>query len=306
MMSRTTQLTYALLLGGFLLACLSAAILITNAHRLTAAREQLDQTNSQLARANGELIRVRAQAADTQSKMNLARAGTIYLIDSMEASQDFLADQGARVRLLCAQTSGGGRPVPTLSTRSEGDDLNLGSRSDDPDFIRFCGAFSEGADWRRESNAVAMRRATAVSPSDYDAVAAEYQRLLPNAHGSHLETARMHEGLAYSRLRQNRLEDAMAAIGEAQRAAPELALPAMTSLKIDCTRHVDAEQIRAAIQALRVRLDAKIVRIGRILRHGSNPPQERALRYAHIERRMVEQDPELYERCAYAGLTREA
>jgi len=28
----------------------------------------------------------------------------------------------------------------------------------------------------------------------------------------------------------------------------------------------------------------------------------RALHYARVERRMVEQDPELYEVCAYAGL----
>jgi hypothetical protein len=303
-MSHTTRLTYALLFGGFLLACLSAYILITNAQRLTETRDLLDGARSQLESAKGELARVRTQAADTQSKMILARAGTIYLIDSMEASQEFLADQGIHVRLLCEQTSEGDH-APTLNTRSEGDGLSLGARSDDPDFIRFCHAFWEGADWRRASNAVAMRRATAASPGEYDTVAAEYERLLPNARGS-LESARMHEGLAYSRLRQGRLGDALAAIREAQRLEPELALPAMTSLKIDCARHLDGAQVRAAVQALRGRLDAKIVRIQGNLRHGPNPPMERALQYALVERRMIEQDPELYERCAYAGLTRQA
>lgn len=304
--SLTTRFTYALIVGGFLLALVSAYILVTNAQRLTSARQQLDETNSQLTRITAERDQVHAAAHRMQSDMNLARAGTMYLIDTMESSQDFLADQGMRVRLLCDQTSAGNRTAQEQSVRSDGDGLNIGSRYDDADFINFCRVFWEQADWRRASNAVAMRRATAASDDEYEAIAAEYQRLLPNARGDPREAARMQEGLAYARLRLRQFDAATSAIREARRIAPDLALPAMTALKIDCARHVDPARLRADLQALRARLDAKSARIRQILRRGANPAMERALRYALVERRMVEQDPELYQRCAYAGLTRQA
>lgn len=303
-MSLTTRFTYALIVGGFLLAMVSAYILVTNAQRLTSARQQLDDTNSQLARITAERDRVHAAARRMQSDMNLARAGTIYLIDTMESSQDFLADQGRRVRLLCNQTAAGNRTAQEPGVRSAGDGLNIGSRYNDGDFIRFCRVFWEQADWRRASNAIAMRRAIAASNDEYEAIAAEYQRLLPNARADPREAARMQEGLAYARLRLEQIDAARTAIREARRLAPDLALPAMTSLKIDCAGHdVDHARLRADLQDLRVRLDAKSARIRQILRRGANPAMERMLRYARVERRMVEQDPELYQRCAYAGLT---
>lgn len=297
-MTQGNRLTYALMVGAFLLACLSAYLLVTQARSLTLTRDQLEETTRNLNKAGAELKQIRGQVDDFRNKLNLARSGNIYLVDSMEASQDFLADQSIRVKLLCAQTNGADQAVP----RSEGDGLNLGDRIDDADFISFCRAFSEGADLRRAASVVAIRRATATSPEEYAMVASEYERLIPKVRTGGLEAARIYEGLAYSRFRQGRIDDAVSAIRKAQNLAPDLALPAMTSLKIDCRQRAAAQQVRGGLQALRGRLDAKVVRIGKILEHQSFPAMERALRYAKIERRMVEQDPELYELCSYAGL----
>jgi hypothetical protein len=311
MMGRSVKLTYALMVGAFLLACVSGYLLFTQARSLTMTRDQLEETTSELHEARSERERIRRQADDIRSEINLARAGTIYLVDSMEASQEFLAAQSIQVRLLCNQTSGGdqtsrGKQTEIAgNTGSQGNGLEIGSRKDEPDFIAFCQAFSGGADWRRAANAVAILRATAISPDDYGAVAAKYQGLLAGASGRSLESARMHEGLAYSRLRQGKTVEAVSAIRAAQRLEPDLALPAMTALKIECKRQAEAGQVRASLQALRARLEAKLVRIRGYLRHGPNPRQQRALDYAKVERRMIEQDPELYELCAYAGLERQ-
>jgi len=135
--SRTIQTTIGMLILTLLLLVGGAYLLITQGQDLERLRDELAAAERRKGEVERSLQAISMQLVDIRSKMNQARAGTIYLVDAMEASQDFLDDQGTRVRLLCEQTSGGENADPTRSTRSEGDGLNLGSHSDDADFISF-------------------------------------------------------------------------------------------------------------------------------------------------------------------------
>lgn len=301
-MTATTKLTYALLAGAFFLACLSGYLIWDKASRLTATRDDLKQTTHELGVAKVQLAQIQGQIGELRSKMNQALAGTIYLVDSIEASQDFLAGQVDRARRLC----GAEAQVENLVSNqiSPGGDLesNLATESNDTELIDLCRDFASNAEWRRDANSVAIRRATATTAEEFDAIAADYQGLIRRAGDNPREAARIHEGLAYSRLRQGRIDEAVAAIRAATSLAPDLALPAMTSLKIDCRRRVEAAQVRAGLQDLRNRLVARAARLTASLRRGPRPADQRELRYIGVERRMAEQDPELYQLCAYAGV----
>lgn len=280
MTSWTTRLTYALLAGSFLLACVSFYVLITKARDLTQARATLASVQNQLAGSRNELVRSQREVERIGLEANATRSGTLYLVSSMNGAQSFISNLRSRLDALCQV-----------------------SEATPADILTFCRGLTGEAAWLQSSNAVAMRRAVALSESEFEAVAGAYRQLLAEAGSNRQQIALSQEGIAYARLRQRRFADAADAAAAARSADGNFTLAAITSIKISCAQEAAAAGVRAALAELRTRARSTIQNMREQLARSTRPfpALELNIAYAEAERRLIEQDPELYALCRYAG-----
>jgi hypothetical protein len=210
MMSRATRLTYLLLAGSFMLICVSAYLLLSQASDLASARAELDETNRDLAQRQAQLLVLTDAliASEDQAKMVEQVSGKVQSICSRQK------DTNAEVRALCA--------LSQWATSYSG---------------RFLAAYA----------AAAGQRASATSPADWQTVRGEYAGLrgflTPEVDPGHQWAARVEEGTAYSDYRLGRLKEASAAADRAFQLDRRSAFVGLTRLKIACSKKAPKDAI---------------------------------------------------------------
>jgi hypothetical protein len=248
-------------------------------------KAELATIGRELARSRDELARSRREVERISLEANATRSGTLYLVSSMNGAQTFVGDLRARLDSLCQI-----------------------SEATPADILSFCRDLAVRAAWLQSSNEAAMQRAVALTESDFEQVARAYGGLLAAAGNNRQQVAFSQEGIAYARLRQRRLSEAAGAAAAARSADGNFTLAAITSIKISCAQEADAAQIRAALQALRARVRSIIQNMRAQLARSDRPfpALQLGIDYAEAERRLIEQDPELYAACRDAGVRPQA
>lgn len=225
MMSGTTRLTYLLLAGSFVLICISVYVLLSQARDLASARDELRETNTELAQRRAQL-QVLDEALHTAEDMATMRTGAATAINQI-CSRPVSAN--AEVKALCAQAQ--------WATSA---------------FGRFHAAYT----------GVAAKRAAASTDDDWKAVRSAYVglkvQLSSEVDPGRLWAARVEEGAAYA---DYRLGDLVTAEASAQRAFlldNRSAFVGLTRLKIACAKHRPAEEIAQLYSEQRRNLEESI------------------------------------------------
>lgn len=223
-MNGQTRWTYALLAASFLLICLSAYILVTQAERLRSFRKQLQSTELELARKQAQLLIV-GDALRTNADAAEIRGRTSQLAGQVCARRDVTP----RERLLCAIAQN-----------------NSGA------FARFLAAYA----------GVTAQRASAGSATEFNAVKAAYEALRPllsrDFDPGGQWAARVEEGAAYADYRAGNLELADRRVVEANRLDDRSAFVGLTRLKIACAKRLPAESVRRLHSAQRRLLEESV------------------------------------------------
>jgi hypothetical protein len=249
----------------FVALCLILAggyLIVTQGTALANAREALDTARS-------DLRRTRASNAS-------ARADRLYLEDAVYGTTDFLA-----------------------ASRSVCDREGI-----EPSLASYCAYQSDYLKLLDRFNVAAQARTSSEHPKNYNEVAARYQELAqwlsaqPSNPTKNGWLARAHEGLAYARLKQNRVGEARAHVDQARAFDSKSGIVALTWLKVACAEEQPIAAIRQNLDTVRTQLDREVQRVG-----GSTGPDPIAARNATLERRLLDGDEELYLLCSYAELT---
>ena len=220
--SKETKLTYGLLIGAFLLACIGAYLIATQVSALTSARQELEETRTNLGDARAELA--------------AAVADQLYVRDAVYGTSDFLAQ--TPLGLLCEQ-----RPDDSYIQRL---------CQSQNEYMAILTMFNEATRSR-----TAVPRDYKRSLQDYLKFASFLESRPPSGLNN-AWLARALEGVAYSQLKLRNLREAEAAIAKAQPLDPNSAIVGITALKVACAQQSEPELVQKEYAGLNQRLEARV------------------------------------------------